>query len=440
MLTERILTFGTQFLNRNYISGHIPATADKLPEAEEGKKYLIYVHIPFCMQLCTFCSFNRFYFKECRAKEYFASLRREMEMTKEQGYDFEAMYIGGGTPTVQLDELVSFIDYAKELFPNIKDVSAETNPVDLNDELYDALGKGRGRSGANRVQRMSVGVQSFDNALLDEMRRSDTTGSAEETLAAVQSAQGKFDSFNVDMIFNFPNQSFEVLKSDLQMVQETGCNQTTFYPLLASQQRRKQMAKSVGKVHYSREFEMYKMVCEELYGAGFVGSSVWTFSADKDMMIDEYIVDYPEYVGIGSSAMSYLRGRNYTNTFSLRDYHAAIAQGKKPIASMTTGSSKPIVEMRYYFASKLFGLRLDKNEFRERFGISIERGMPLEMNFMRLTGAFAANTKDELTLTPKGRYLVLVMMRTTLSAENDYRDQIRANLSCDERKELLEKD
>jgi coproporphyrinogen III oxidase-like Fe-S oxidoreductase len=432
MLTERVLTLGTTFLNRNYMSGHIPASADILPQAEPGKSYLIYAHIPFCMQLCTFCSFNRFYFKECRVRDYFKSLKREMEMTKELGYDFEAMYIGGGTPTVQLDELVSFIDYAKELFPNIKNVSTETNPVDLNDELYDALGK--------RVQRMSVGVQSFDNVLLDEMRRSDTTGSAEETLAAVQSAQGKFDSFNVDMIFNFPNQSFEVLKRDLQLVQETGCNQTTFYPLLASPTRRRQMAKQVGKVHYSREFEMYKVVCEELYGAGFIGSSVWTFSRDEDMMIDEYIVDYPEYVGIGSSAMSYLRGRNYTNTFSLRDYHDTIARGKMPIATMTTGSDKKIVEMRYYFASKLFGLRLDKNEFRERFGVSIERGMPLEMTFMRLTGAFATNTKDELTLTPKGRYLVLVMMRTTLAGENDYRDQMRANLGKDEHKELLDKE
>jgi len=429
MLAERALRIGTRVLNKNYLNGDVSASADMLPEANPDTLYMLYMHIPFCKQLCTYCSFNRFYYKEDRTREYFKSLRRELEMVKDLGYRFGATYIGGGTPTVLLDELVELIDYAKELFPDIKDVSTETNPTDLGDELFDAL--------ASRVDRLSVGVQSFDNDLLQYMSRYKTTGSAEETLAAVQSTQGKFDSFNVDMIFNFPTQSYESLRKDLDLVKQTGCNQTTFYPLLASPLRRKQMKKDIGKVDFKREYEMYKMICDDLYGSGFVGSSAWTFSASKDMIIDEYIVDYPEYVGIGSGAMSYLKGQNYTNTFSLREYHARIAEGKMPIDNMTQGAKSQVVDMRYYFATKLFGLRLDKQEFRERFGVDIAKGLPMEMTFMRMAGAFEIDNKEELTLTPKGRYLSVVMMRETLAGSNDYRDKMREALPADEYKELL---
>ena len=430
MLAERALRIGTRVLNKNYLNGKESADVDMLPVANPDIMYMLYIHIPFCKQLCTYCSFNRFYYEEDRTRAYFKSLRRELEMTKELGYRFGATYIGGGTPTVLLDELVELLDYVKELFPDIKDVSTETNPTDLNDELFDAL--------TPRVDRLSVGVQSFDDSLLQYMSRYKTTGSAEETLAAVQSTQGKFDSFNVDMIFNFPTQSYESLQRDLDLVKQTGCNQTTFYPLLASPLRRKQMKKDIGKVDFKREYEMYKMICDDLYGAGFVGSSAWTFSASKDMIIDEYIVDYPEYVGIGSGAMSYLKGQNYTNTFSLREYHGRIAEGKMPIDNTTQGAKSKVVDMRYYFATKLFGLRLDKQEFRERFGVDIAKGLPMEMTFMRLAGAFEIDNNEELTLTPKGRYLTLVMMRETLAGSNDYRDKMREALPSDEYKELLE--
>ena len=429
MLAERALRIGVNLLNKGYVGGDAQGHVSMLPEADPDKMYMLYMHIPFCKQLCTYCSFNRFYYKEDRTRAYFKSLRKELDLVKSLGYRFGKTYIGGGTPTVMLDELVGIIDYAKELFPDIELVSTETNPVDLNDEVYDALG--------SRVDRMSVGVQSFDNDLLQYMSRFQTTGSAEETLARVQTAQGKFDSFNVDMIFNFPTQSFESLRRDLELVKQTGCNQTTFYPLLASPLRRKQMKKDIGAINFDREFEMYKIICDDLYGAGFVGSSVWTFSACKDAVIDEYIVDYPEYVGVGSGAMSYLRGLNYNNTFSLRDYHDYIAKGEIPIDNVSKGSRNKIADMRYYFASQLFGLRLDKKAFREIYGVDVARGLWMEMTFMRAAGAFATDNDEELTLTDKGRYLVLVMMRETFAGANDYRDKMRESLAPDEYKELL---
>jgi len=431
VLSERILTNVTRVFNKDYLNGTVATDMARIPKPDPDKRYMLYIHIPFCRQLCTYCSFNRFYFNEERAREYFTYLRREMQMVADMGFRFEATYIGGGTPTVLLDELAETIDLAKSLFPDIKDVSSETNPTDLGTELYEAL--------SGRVDRLSVGVQSFDNDLLHQMGRYDTTGSAEETLAAVQSMQGKFDSFNVDMIFNFPSQTFENLQRDIELVKQTGCNQTTFYPLMASPLRRSQLKSTIGEIDYGREYEMYKMVCNGLADT-FVPSSAWTFSADKNMIIDEYIVDYPEYVGIGSGAMSYLKGCNYTNTFSLREYYDRLDHDKMGVTKKSEGELSKISSMRYTFASQLFGLRLDKSAFRKEYGVSVSAGLPAEMSFMRMVGAFATDNREELTLTEKGRYLMVALMRETLAGSNDYRDKAREQLPLDEFRALLMKD
>src|SRR5450830_723709 len=156
MLAERALTGVLRVLNGRYLDlsgGGVP----QLPGPKPGREYMLYVHVPFCQRLCPYCSFNRFPFSEERAVPYFESLRAEMRMVKELGYDFGSMYVGGGTPTIMIDELCDTIDLARELF-SIKEVSSETNPNHLIPAVVDKL--------VDRVQRFSVGVQSFDDSLL----------------------------------------------------------------------------------------------------------------------------------------------------------------------------------------------------------------------------------------------------------------------------------
>ncbi|HSQ21912.1 MAG TPA: coproporphyrinogen dehydrogenase, partial [Coriobacteriia bacterium] len=112
MLSERIVTGALRILNRGYLS-QAPADVDGLPAPDPGKRYTLYVHVPFCERLCPYCSFNRFLYGEERARRYFASLRTEIRRTADLGYDFATLYIGGGTPTILLDELVGIIDLTK---------------------------------------------------------------------------------------------------------------------------------------------------------------------------------------------------------------------------------------------------------------------------------------------------------------------------------------
>ena len=430
MLSERMLSKVVEACTANYLQLK-PCDEAFMPSPNPGQPYMLYMHVPFCERLCPYCSFNRFPFREDRAKPYFQNMRREMRMLKDLGYDFDSVYIGGGTPTIMIDELCETIDMARDLF-SIKEVSSETNPNHLTHEYLEKL-KGR-------VQRLSVGVQSFDDDLLRQMDRYDKYGSGEEILERIGEASPYFTSLNVDMIFNFPAQTEDVLFSDIERVVESGTSQTTFYPLMASPSVARSLARTVGKVDYAREQRFYEIISEVLAGGEnplFEHGSAWTFNkrgtgaAGEDAMIDEYVVDYEEYPAIGSGGITYLGNNLYVNTFSVNDYNDAIEHDRMSLMGKATFSKHD--QMRYRFMMQLFGLRLDKRQFKKDFGVSVERGLPVEMAFMKASGAFDRDNADELTLTSRGRYLMVVMMRQFFIGVNNLRDQARAALVGEER-------
>ena len=429
MFSERVISNALGVLNRRYLATD-PCDIDALPGPQPGHGYVLYAHVPFCERLCTYCSFNRFLYKEDWAREYFRHLRAEMRLVADLGYDFASLYIGGGTPTILLDELAETIDLAKSLFPGIMEVSAETSPNHLGPEMVEAL--------TGRVQRLSCGVQSFDDRLLRQMDRYGKYGTGEDVFERLEAMAGQFPSFNVDMIFNFPSQTEDILIRDIELVKATGANQTTFYPLMASPLRRRELAQTVGAIDFDREARYYRLVAEQL-APEFEPASAWTFSRDRDAMIDEYIVDYPEYVGVGSGALSFLDGTIYGNTFSLAEYGRRVDAGQ--MAVVKRGDRYGFfAQMRYRFVTDLFGLRLDKIRFRRDFGVPVEFGLGAEIAFMTMVGGIAKNNHEEITLTDHGRYLLLVMMRETLATSNDARDKARAELPLEERILLLEGD
>ena len=444
MLVERLISFAVEETSKNYLKIN-PTTDTHVPGPRPGQKYMLYVHVPFCQKLCPYCSFNRFPFSEARAVPYFDALRREMRMLAELGYDFDSVYVGGGTPTIMIDELCATIDLARELF-SVREVSSETNPNHLVPEYLEKL--------AGRVQRLSVGVQSFDDGLLKQMDRYDKYGSADEIVERIKLATPYFTSMNADMIFNFPAQTEDMLIHDIERIVESGATQTTFYPLMASPSVERSLARTVGKVDYDREQRFYEIIDELLTGGDhplFSHSSCWTYNRyDYDPgegagapasnpsagsgMIDEYVVQYEEYPAIGSGGITYLGNSLYVNTFSLREYQQAIDEGRMSIMGRTDFNLHD--RMRYRFLMQLFGMRLDKLRFERDFGQTVENGLPAEMAIMKMAGAFATDTPEELTLTPKGRYLVVAMMRQFFIGVNNLRDQARAVLPGEER-ELL---
>ena len=424
MLAETLLSSVMRRANNTFLKLE-PAGIDQLPPPVEGRPYLLYVHIPFCERLCPYCSFNRFPYDAEIAARYFQALREEMRMVAALGYDFQSMYVGGGTPTIEINELVATIDLAKELF-SIKEVSSETNPNHLYPQWVDPL--------VDRVDRFSVGVQSLDDELLKQMDRFDKYGSAFEILERLQSIEGRFHSLNVDMIFNFPSQTAEKLAAEVELVKRTGANQVTFYPLMASPAVRESLRTTVGKVDYAREARFYEQIAEQM-SDGFEPASAWTFSRTGGGMIDEYIVDYEDYVGLGSGAFSFLNGVLYVNSFSLAKHAERVEQGKTPALQKRVFSKHD--RMRYRFLMSLFGMSLDKQEFMRDFGTPIDLGLPVELTYLRSVGAFDVDTPEKFVLSAKGRYLLVSMMREFFVGVNNLRDQARAALTPAERRLLF---
>jgi coproporphyrinogen III oxidase-like Fe-S oxidoreductase len=375
--------------------------------AREIRDISLYIHIPFCRTLCPFCCFNRYLFKEDEARRYFQHLRRELDLYIEKGFTFSDFYFGGGTPTILMDELMGFIDYLKASF-EVKRISLETTPRELNRENITRL-KAAG------VNRLSIGVQSFDDGIVKAMGR--PFGPSEEMKQQVLMAEGEFDTVNVDFVFNFPDQTLEQFMADVQAFKELNIDQATFYPLMASPHKKSALERRFNRVDITEERRFYDILLNELYADGYEASTVWCFSRGE-RMIDEYIIDFDDYIGIGAGSVSIVGGNFYVNTFSLKRYGDFLSRGALPVVGWRRLSEKE--NQRYYFLTKLFGMELDAHRFARRFGASIEEKLGAELRFLKLFNLVTG--KDKLRVTRKGTYPVSVMMREFFTSLNNLRE------------------
>lgn len=301
-----------RFLDFQYTDKPIAA-----PKPCTNKTYLLYLHIPFCKTLCPYCSFHKFKFKEKIAKKYFFSLRKEMDLAKKNGFNFASLYIGGGTTTILPEELVETIQYAKTLF-DIKEVTCEADPM-IDDSLVELL--------SPHINRISIGLQTTDDEILKKIKRYKKFGSAKEQLTNISKAIGKFPIVNVDLIFNLPNQSKEQLLQDLQMVTTLSPDQVSYYPLMYSPSVKKSIEKNLGKLHNTHEVDFYKTIVSSLKDK-YNQLSSWTFAKKDVTTFDEYVVEYNEYIGLGSGSFSFIEDTLYINTFSLKKYEEKITQNQ----------------------------------------------------------------------------------------------------------------
>jgi coproporphyrinogen III oxidase-like Fe-S oxidoreductase len=408
-LLLRAFRFRTRgFLHMEEAPGTVP------PAPRDGTGYL-YVHIPFCEVLCPFCSFHRVQHRHGLAQRYFVSLREEIRLYHAAGHRFTGVYFGGGTPTTEPAELIETIALVRELF-GVKEVSVETNPNDLRPALLAQL-----RDAG--VTRLSIGVQSFDDNLLREMDRYDKYGSSAQIQENIRAAAAYFPTVNVDLIFNLPHQTLELLKRDIDTFLSLGANQVSFYPLMTSPTVSHQMASTMGVPDRRRLKHFFNTILARLRPE-FTASSAWCFTR-RGHGLDEYIVEADHYVGVGSGAFSYLDGTLYTTTFSLQTYGRRIAQG---LTGITTAHRLGAGDqMRYALLMRMFGLRLDRAWAKERYGAGFFRRLWGELRTLEWLGA-AQRDERGWQLTDRGMYWLMLMMSAFFESVNGYRDAMRAHI------------
>lgn len=389
-----------------------------LPHPRHGQRHMLYLHVPYCVVLCPFCHFHRVRFKKDSAERYFESLRREIQIVSNAGFLFDELYVGGGTPTVLPDDLARTIELVR-LLHSPRAISVETNPDDVEDEKIECLRE-------VGVNRLSVGVQSFDDELLREMQRIERYGSGTQIIDRLKRASGAFETINIDMIFNFPHQTEASLRKDLDiLIDEVNADQVSYYPLMAASSTRRTMRETMGRVDFSRERRFFELIVDRMLGAGYLRSSAWCFSRQPGMF-DEYIVKNEEYVGLGSGSFSYVHGKLFASTFSINHYIRLVAAGRPGTMQAREMSQRD--QMHYYLLMRLFSGSLDLEEAEQRFQGRFQKKLRPELSLLRAIGAVRRGG-DQLTLTESGAYLWVVLMREFFSGVSDLRDEMRHHIA-----------
>lgn len=187
----------------------------------KNKSKALYIHIPFCDHICSYCDFPKLLSKTNFEKSYLDALIKEMESYNIDSLD--TIFIGGGTPTaLNNEDLEKLLSYIHQSFNNLKEFSIEANPESLTRSKLDLLTK-------YGVTRISIGVQTFDEKLLKLLNRRHLE---KDVIRLVKSLKDySFHSFNLDFIYGIPYQTFEMFKTDVEKAIALNSDHLSFYPL-----------------------------------------------------------------------------------------------------------------------------------------------------------------------------------------------------------------
>ncbi len=357
----------------------------------------LYVHVPFCREICPFCSFHRLKLDRELAQRYFDALECELDSHLHAGHSYRYLYVGGGTPTILPDRLSRLLEGAYRRWP-LESVSVEANPDALEGELLRRLVD-------SGIHRLSVGVQSFADRHLEAMNRLRKYGTGESIRDRLAAAAGMFETLNIDLIFNLPTQTEEEIRRDARVLRSLPIDQVTWYPLMPSD--------PTGNRHVAREQAQFSLI-NRLLADDFSPSSVWCFSRGATM-IDEYVIDSHEYAGAGSGAFGFVAGTLYANTFSVVDYCRRVAQSGMPPTAMVRTFS-PVERGLYRLLMDFFATFLPvarDDGFYDAVAGFLARLAPLLG-----AGSIEGGT---VRLSLRGRYWLLVLMREFFAGVNALR-------------------
>lgn len=367
---------------------------------------MLYLHIPFCLELCPFCTFYRIPFDENLARRYFTALKTQLKRFHSLGYNFTTVYFGGGTPTVLPDELAGLIKELRDLW-DIKEISVETNPSDLTGENIDMLKS----SGVNRL---SVGVQSFQDNLLESVNRIRKYGTSEEIRTRLTEIRGVFDTLNVDLIFGLDGQTRADVAADVEVIKQLEIDQVTCYPLMKSGGENDGFRRWRKKAAWERD--TYQMIRTAL-ASDYNPASAWCFSRRRGM-IDEYIVEHTSYAGAGSGAFGLENDTMMINVFSVPAYVTAAEGGVD--TTVFRRRFKPSESIRYHLLMQLFRGYLDTGDL-SRIGKFTQKILIGFATLILFIFGIVKMKSGKPIVTRRGAYLSVLLMKLFFEGVGDLR-------------------
>lgn len=338
------------------------------PDSDELR---LYVHIPFCNYGCSYCFFaKRIGAGEDEKERYIKALKRELEWV-EPGTPLSQLFVGGGTPTAlsprQLDEVLTAI-FDRMTCDGSKVHTVETSPESISKEHIKVLLD-------HRIGRVSMGMQSLEEQILDTVRR---RHSAEEALAACELLVDHGVIVNIDLIYGLPGQTHESFRRDLEILASRNIHSITMYNLRTNE--RTPVTKAMNDNEHwnlSRLMHWRAFIRDAAEELGFTQTRWHTFKrmdsiAAKHERAPHFANDGMGYqLGIGMSARSQLGYTIYRNNPHLNSYLRRVEAGKSPVEDIIDLS---VEDRKTQFVARSLGdgKPLNRIEYEHAFNTSIE--------------------------------------------------------------------
>jgi len=373
--------------------------APELESSFQGIEELgLYLHVPFCRQICPYCPYNKELYDPRAAERYANAVVKEIDAYCRLIGDrpVTSFYIGGGTPTTMLPSgLGRILEHIERSFNMQCGIHMESHPDDLTPAGLDAIT-------AMGVEHLSIGVEALQDHHLRALHRPYTVEGVKTAVA--RAVNRGFRCVNADFIFALPNQTCaEVERAGHELV-ELGIDQVAAYPLFNfSYTRWPDLTKKNGYRRHGvlARRKMLRVLERVFYGAGFERTSVWAFTRRG---VPRYCsVTVPLYVGLGASGGSYLPDVFYLNTFNVSEYCKALESGRMPIALSVDLTER--MQMAGWLYWRIYETRFRKADFRKRFARDFDEVYGRPMRLLARLGLAKADD-GEVVLSDAGAYWV----------------------------------
>lgn len=371
-----------------------------------------YIHIPFCEHICHYCDFNKVFLQGQPVDEYLQSLKREIELTLEQlpTTHLDTIFVGGGTPTAlnekQLETLCRTIN---DLLPHnqLTEFTFEANPGDLSKEKFQILHD----AGVNRL---SFGVQTFNNELLKKIGR---VHRAEDVFKSIELAKNSgFKNISVDLIYSLPGQTLNDFKETLATSFSLDIQHYSGYSLIIEPKTIFYNLMNKGRLQLpgeDTEAAMYEELMEAMANNGYAQYEISNFALPG--YESKHNLTYwnnDEYYGFGAGAHSYVDGKRRSNHGPLKKYMEPLQSGMLPIIEENQLTQAERMEEEMFL-----GLRKNQgvstSNFKEKFGRDVQDHFGSEVKELQEKGLILLEN-GYIHLTKKGRFLGNEVFQTFL--------------------------
>jgi putative oxygen-independent coproporphyrinogen III oxidase len=331
----------------------------------------VYIHIPFCTNKCHYCDFNSYVLKGQPVGDYLDALEREMERTVAllPPGKIETIFVGGGTPTVLTPpQMERFLKMTDAYFPDRlrgMEFTMEANPGTTDPDKLAVMRQGG-------VTRLSFGVQSFTNSLLEGIGRIHNTDDVYRSLANARTAG--FDNLTIDLMFGLPGQTMEMLDDSLERALALDLQHYSIYGLKVEENTLFHALYSKNQLILPEEeveAQMFERIMERLETAGYRQYEISNFARPGfESRHNSMYWRNRAYYGLGAGAHGYARAERHVNIKGVQPYIQATEHGLPRLEIHPVSREEAMEDYMMVGLRLLEGIR--EADFREQFGVSWE--------------------------------------------------------------------